>query len=338
MRRELLDVARPKLAHVLPDLRVGGCLLFIYDLAAALTGYQHVLLYETSPTAVDPDVLWISQMFGLDVQQAPMITEETIAAGQYSAAILYSVKGHDRIGDVVPTIYYAYGEYDNTPHDNILIACSKYAVTTNSRGEKIEHILPDYVIPPAFNSRALRAHKDAKGGTIGILSTADNYPYELVAYFAAKLPAAALKLVISTPTARPEMLANWQAISSSTQRLFFAAVKPTAASSYMKGLDILVYGSGAEHFPAYGRLAMEAMASGLPVVCERKGAPAELLTDNEHVMMFDSPEEAYDKALFLHEHRDIAERLAANAALWASWQDISVNIGRIKGILRMLGA
>jgi hypothetical protein len=284
-------------------------------------------------------MLWISQMHGLDLQQTPTITEETIAAGKYSAAILYGVKGHDRIGTVIPTIYYAHGGYDNTPGDNILIACSRYTITHDYNGNVVEHILPDHVIPPALNSRALRGHaKGDKSGAIGILSTPDHYPTALIDYFVSKLESMKPKLIVSAPPKQLGTPRKWQEASVKTQRLLIAPTKPTVAASCMKNLDVLVYGSSDDHFPPYGRTVVEAMAAGLPVVCERKGALAEMLTDNEHVMMFDSPEEAYDKVLFLHEHKDVAERLAANAALWASWQDISVNVGRIKGILRMLGA
>lgn len=65
------------------------------------------------------------------------------------------------------------------------------------------------------------------------------------------------------------------------------------AHSFLQELDCFFYRTGTLE-EAFGRVMLEAMATGLPVVCHRRGGYAEWVRDGENGFLFDTQEEAYD--------------------------------------------
>ncbi|AQG98127.1 group 1 glycosyl transferase [Burkholderia sp. KK1] len=61
--------------------------------------------------------------------------------------------------------------------------------------------------------------------------------------------------------------------------------------TFLRGLDIFYYRTGA-HVETFGRVVLEAMACGLPVVCHRRGGYADWIRHGENGFLFDRSEEA----------------------------------------------
>jgi len=79
---------------------------------------------------------------------------------------------------------------------------------------------------------------------------------------------------------------------------------------------------------------VEAMAMGKVVVVERKGVFGTVLEHNKNALLFDSPQEAVDHVHRLEREPRLRASLAANAQLWASWQDITIHINTLKKLFR----
>lgn len=78
------------------------------------------------------------------------------------------------------------------------------------------------------------------------------------------------------------------------------------APDFLRSLDIFYYRTGS-HVETFGRVVLEAMACGLPVVCHRNGGYADSIRHGENGFLFDTTDEA----------RICVERLIADPALRA---------------------
>lgn len=91
------------------------------------------------------------------------------------------------------------------------------------------------------------------------------------------------------------------------------------AHRFLQGLDCFFYRTGTLE-EAFGRVLLEAMATGLPVVAHRRGGHLDWLRSGENGFLFDSQEEAYDLLIGLRD--DAAKRLHIGEAARASVEEL----------------
>ncbi len=103
---------------------------------------------------------------------------------------------------------------------------------------------------------------------------------------------------------------------------------PTGAvpiEEFFAGLDVFIYRTGTFHEP-YGRVVLEAMATGLPVVVSNLGGFAEQVTHGETGYIFRTREEAFDAITRLKDDASLKARMgkAARAAAIAAHGDEAI--------------
>jgi len=81
-----------------------------------------------------------------------------------------------------------------------------------------------------------------------------------------------------------------------------------SAEDFLNELDVFYYRSGT-HVETFGRVVIEAMACGLPVVCERRGGYTDIIEHGENGYLFDTTEEALALLLMLSAQPALRERI-----------------------------
>ena len=320
LRRRGLSPRR-RLLHVLGSNRISSMPMFCLELIQVLPDYAHTVLCQADVEDIDRTWMWSVQVTGAELLHSDWRRTEHVPSSlskACSAVIMYDT-WINVIGST-PTIYYRY----NSDVDDSCVSA-----VISPRGE--------LSMPPAIRSRAFRGvRRDASNPkfTVSVLSSGreDRYPITLIQYLARHLDAD-IRLVVSEPGARPLDTAGHD-----VWRL------PIMIDAPLKGLqmsDVAVYAHEPlrcpEHTP-YGRLCAELVASGVPVVCERVGAPARMYQEGTHVLFFNEPEEALAGIETLRHNPDLRESLRASGQLIGSQQDISVHLGMFRDILRSVGA
>jgi len=337
------EAPRAHLAHVLPTLEVSGCLSMATTLMHDLKNqYAHTLLFDSDLTSTDKYCLLYAQSCGAQVLHADHITPEVMDSCGFTGAVLYNVTERQGIGAVLPSIYYSHGIYDANIVPDLVVTSSDYATRHDRFGNEL-NLDPAWVIPPFMQTRSMRRVRGPRRPfTVGIFTSGymGKYPAEFVMQMMHLLPDD-VGLMINTmseyrhPGAE---LAIKDRNDRVGKRMLPVPIMPSMAIRYLIGVDALVYACAPGHYDPYARLVVEAMAFGKAVICERRGAPAELLEHGVNALLFDTPEEAVDHVQRIQTDTKAREMLGVNAQLWASWQDSSAHIGQFKRALRMIGA
>lgn len=336
------DKTRRHLVHVLPELEVSGCYALILTLASELKDYSHTLLTECDLSVVDPDMLGAMQTAGVDVKIVEQVSDEHLDE-DYTGAILYNVR--DRLIGAklpIPTIYYSYGINDTRVPRDLTAVCSEFASVHPRKGIYTE--FPHHVIiPPMVQTRSLRRIKAPEHSfAVSILTSGayDKYPCNFVREMLYKLPEDMRVMMSTLPKYKhPGMrMAIDDRSARCRGKLLACRIRPQAALYYMIQTDIVIYASAEDHNEPYGRLVVEAMALGKPVICENRGVFKTTLKHGVEALLFDTADQAIEHVETIRKNKAIAVQLGSNAQMWASWQDATVHIGKLKRALRSIGA
>jgi glycosyltransferase involved in cell wall biosynthesis len=84
-------------------------------------------------------------------------------------------------------------------------------------------------------------------------------------------------------------------------------------ATFLRSLDCFVYRTSADWFEAYGRVVMEAMATGLSIVAARRGGYVDHLRHEVNALLFDGTHEAYEHVLRVAKDKPMAARLGVTA-------------------------
>lgn len=85
------------------------------------------------------------------------------------------------------------------------------------------------------------------------------------------------------------------------------------AVQFLYGIDCFYYRTAPELFESFGRVVLEAMACGLPVVCENRGGYCDYLRHGENGFLFEHEEEAIEIILGLKNDPGLRKKIGAAA-------------------------
>jgi hypothetical protein len=342
LNRRALESPRDHLVHVIPDLLVTGCYSFATTLAQDTNkNYAHTLLFDSALPDVDDRMLLYAHACGMQVLHADRITPELLDGNTFTGAILYNVTDRDGIGAVVPSVYYSNGEYDPAVESDVVIAASEFAAKTDRAGNPID-VEVECIVPPFIQTRSVRRIKGPKHPfTVGMVSSGDRakYPSKLVIHMLQHVPNDIGLMVTKMDSyAHPGVELAMAARRERTPKGFLQLpVIPSMALRYLIGVDVCLFGPPPSYHEPYGRTIVEAMALGKVVICDRRCGPMEYLEHGVNCLLYDHPDEALEHILRIRKDEKARQMLGANAQMWASWQDASVHIGKLKRVLRMIG-
>ncbi len=82
---------------------------------------------------------------------------------------------------------------------------------------------------------------------------------------------------------------------------------------FLQGLDCFYYRTADEWLEPFGRIVIEAMACGLPVVCHNRGGYVEVMENGRNGFLFDTQSEALDILLRLRDDPNLCETIGKSA-------------------------
>lgn len=345
------------LVHVIPDLKVNSNTFHMFEVIETLKEYQHTVLFEGPFGNHDTRILDQLRITGADVKHVyspwdcdtsgrimNFVTPGMISNGDYDLAMLHNIVQHEGLGAAIPSLYYSYGNYDKNVAADITVVASEYSRLRGRHSHShIRGIHPPVdapVIHPGINTRNLkRIKKTGKEFTIGYVNTgySGQYNISLVKKLMTFAPDDAV-LYISAPDKYMDELK--EIAKSVNRKIRLGLVKGTFNKEMLATINILIqgYGNSNYHSP-YSRTVIEAMAMGIPVICERSGFLSEQLIHAQHCLFFDvcDYKQMVKLITLLHNEDNIRNQIGVNGKAWAYNEDKSVYMNKLRLLLRQLG-
>lgn len=112
-----------------------------------------------------------------------------------------------------------------------------------------------------------------------------------------------------------------------TNILYVGSLRPEQVKLYMNAADVVTVPSLVDE--GYGRVAMEAIACGTPVLASQKGGLMEVVTKDVGILADPTPKAFYRSLLMLKRNPDVLRRLAMNTPKYAQDQFSEDNVSSI---------
>ena len=205
-----------------------------------------------------------------------------------------------------------------------------------------------------YTSHSLRRKEHAHGPVLESLVDASRFPYRIRAR---NRPFTVGRLSRDTPTKHhAEDGAMWRALAAGGMRVRIMGgtclanelagvpnveLLPAGAEdpeTFLHSLDCFVYRTADWWFEGFGRVVIEAMASGLPVVCGDRGGYVDFLTHGRDSILIASTAEAIESVRRVRDHPELARSLGANASRAAAAIQRSAASGTLQLLLGRLSA
>ena len=289
------------LQHVAPNAELCSMNLMILEMIKNLRGFRHYIHVATD-----------------DINK---VNEQVIQNWQMYGDVTYG-KIEDLAGSDLSIFYYMDGRYCH----NSRVLYYDYNTLSVRRYNRILKSDPLF---PAVNTRQFRRIKDKKEGpfTVALVSS----------FYEGRQPEWILDPLLSILKDTDRLVITykdggydkkllrrkniWQVpcIIDATQKAFSLS-------------DVIIYAHNKDYKTPLGRLFVEACASRIPVICHKSGYPATI--DKPIALFFENEKELNEGICKLRNDPDFGEQLGANAHLWASSHDISIEIGTWKRLIK----
>jgi len=317
-----------RLIHLPSSYKVSGDLTFMLDLIKTLKEYKHTVIFDSAPGFTATEVVWILQSTGVDVLYAKSNLELTSKIRTCPGTIIvYGSGGWDTLGKERAVIHYI-SNYTDLRRVN----ANSYIVPSASLVKHIPIASNIEVIPPGINTRVLRDYiKTNELFTVGIISTYDKYPSKLIEYMLKNIS----KDIAICATA-PSGISSKDVIDKLKKQeksdlIYRVPIRYTASINYLSKCDILIHAvEGKEEW--YSRTVLEAMALGRPVIIKTPNHFADLIED-KYIVKCNTYEAILTAINMLKTDKVKYNELVDNSKIWASWQDITLHIDKIREVI-----
>lgn len=341
---------RRHLVHVVQSLAVNSVTMTVLDMIIELREYRHTILCSGSESVdnIDMVILQTMQSLGVDVGYvygcgtSNDVTRDILREGKYDCAVLHNLTGHAGIGEVIPSIYYGYGNYAHEVGADIYVFATEQCLSSRNG---IDHGVPlangYHIIRPGVPARCLRRTRVDNGAfSVGIINSGYNegqYPVDTVERLITGIPDN-MVLYVTIPDRYIDVLKD--GIDTRGINIKPLHVVGTPKRDVLQHLDVLIQTSAPQYASPYSKTAIEAMAAGVIILCEKNGFLGTQLENKQQCLFHDKGDyKSIIKQLKYLQHEDTARKqIEVNAQTWACNEDHTVYINQFKSLFRQLGA
>jgi len=299
---------RETVLHVNNVCWIGGTAYHTLTIAKAYPEYDHVVVFRSSD--FDPFMADEFKAIGAKVYAADALNSRLIDNVDPFLVIMNNTyRGYVRLNWTKllrerVVVAYRHGAAGDVPH-TYLVWNSEFSRAEDGKPGEVSRVMGSFIDTDEFDS-VERSYEYCR--SMGTLTTgATRIKLKLGGSFAAALlrinmRIPSLKVVI--PNAEDVGLPTW----CDTPNLQHSTV-----TDFYSSIDIFIYYTDGSNTENWGRTVTEAMAAGLPIVAERRGAIVEQIDDGVDGFLFDTVDELIDRVVELYHDGDLRRRIGTAA-------------------------